>query len=265
MRDFSVVFGNDNPDEARAFQLCSAVAPYVDALKIEIYGEKFIRQIKNEIPDITIIADTKLSRIGHFNAEKSGYDGTMSKSITGFAEAGSDFIIIQLFPGPESIREAVETAHRYGTKILGLGPMTHKGADILYEHPLDKEHTLERLHKFGITDLDEKINKECQTIGEYLVVLGDYCNVDGFITPANRPNIRNRMRQLTRKLMVGTGHGRQWYDPKMPLQDQMRETYSSLGRNSGAIFATEIWRADNPVTKAQEIRNSRNEIEKSLQ
>lgn len=264
MRDYAVIFGNDHPDESRALQLCTSVAPYVDAIKIEFYPEQFIKQVKKNLPYIPIIVDAKLSHIGHLNKDNNTYDGTMSKRVTRLAESGADFIIIQLFPGPESIREAVDTANRYGVKILGLGPMTHKGGDILYEHPLDKKHTIDRLHQFGITSLDTRINEECSTIWEYLVVLADACNVHGFIVPANIPRIRNRMRQLSQKPMLGTGHGRQWYKPEMPLKEQMKETFSVLGNNSGAIFATEIWRAEDPIKSAQNIRNWRDELVSKL-
>lgn len=258
MRDYALVFGNDDPNERRALELCQSVSPYVDAVKIEIYGTPFIRKIKRTI-DIPVISDAKLSNIGHLGRGTKQYDGTISKKVYKLADAGADFIIIQMFPGHLTIQEAVDAGNRRGVKILGLPKMTHEGSNVVYDHPIDRAHVKNTLHGYDINSLDGKID-ECDTLGEYFVILGEYCDVHGFIGPANKPNFLRKMRRLTQKPIYATGLGRQWHKPRIPLREQMRETYSILDSNSGVILATEIWRASNPVQKAHEVSQWRDEI-----
>src|SRR3972149_8907085 len=119
VRDYGIIFGNDEPDRQRALELSESLSQYVDALKIEIHDLSFIREVRKKV-EIPIVADYKLAQMAFLNRANGRFEGTMSKYISQLADAGADYVICHIFPGHLSLQEAVSTAHDMGIKILGL-------------------------------------------------------------------------------------------------------------------------------------------------
>ena len=161
-------------------------------------------------------------------------------------------MICHIFPGHLTLQEAVSTAHDVGIKILGLPRMTHQGADIAFDHPLDKNFVKDKLRNYGVTSLDGRIDS-CNTLYEYFILLGEYFGVDGYIGAANSPESLRKLRSITQKPIFGTGVGRQ--RAGIPLKAQIDEAFSILGSKSALIFATEIYKDSNPIEKTKEIKS----------
>ena len=250
VKDYGIIFGNDEPDRQRALQLSESLSQYVDALKLEIYDLSFISEVRKKI-NIPIIADYKIAQIAFLNRNTGKFEGTTSKYVMQLADAGADYVICHIFPGYLTLQEAISTAHDAGIKILGLPRMTHEGADITFDHPLDKSFVKNRLRGYGITSLDSRIDN-CNTFYEYFIQLGEYFGVDGYIGAANLPESLRKLRSITQKPIFGTGMGRQ--RPEIPLKEQIDEAFSILGKKSALIFATEIYGDPNPIEKVKEIK-----------
>lgn len=256
VRDYGIIFGNDEPNRKRAFELSESISQYVDGLKIEIYDLSFIKKVRKNV-EIPIIADYKIAQMAFLNQATGKFEGTTSKYVKQLADAGADYVICHMFPGHLTLQEAVSTAHNIGIKILGLPRMTHQGADVTFDHPLDRNFIKNKLRFYGIKSLDDQIDT-CNTFYEYFILLGEYFDVDGYIGTANFPEILKKMRKITRKPIFGTGLGRQRQD--VPLKEQVDEAFSILGKKSALIFATEIYRNQNSVERAKEIKSLRDQI-----
>src|SRR3989344_9598334 len=137
VKNYGIIFGNDEPDRQRSLELSESLSRYVDALKLEIYDLSFIKEVRKRV-EIPIIADYKLAQIAFLNKTTRKFGGTTSKYVMQLADAGADYVICHMFPGHLTLQEAIFTAHDIGIKILGLPRMTHEGADIAFDHPLDR-------------------------------------------------------------------------------------------------------------------------------
>lgn len=257
IRDYALIFGNDELDPYKAFRLAQSVP--CDALKIEIHDRSFIRRLKR-VRKIPIVADEKLASIAFYDRDSSKFTGTMSKHISQIADSGADYFTCHIFTGHLSVQESVDAAHKNYIKVLGIPFMSHVGSELAFFHPLDKAHAKRVLNRYGVHSLDYRI-EGCSKFYEFLILLGEAFGVDGYIGPANNPNVLRKMRRLTTKLIVATGLGRQG---KRTVEEQMRTTYSILGRRSGLIIATEIYTHQNPKYRAKELLRIRDKIVDSL-
>jgi len=259
---YGLILANDLANSERALELSRLVAPYVDGIKIGVTtildtGISLIKKVK-ELTGKTIIADFKVADIGFWNEEKKCWEGTNAKIVEKVIDAGVDYVICHSIVGISSIQESIEVAHSKGSKVLTLPYMTHKGAELFFGHPVDINHVTEVLNKVAIKLSEEKL-KRCKTISDVIIILGDYLGVDGFIGPANNPEILKRYREFTDKEIFGPGIGRQMVSNLTP-KDQMRIFYSICGPRSAVIIGSAIYASSDPSKVAKEFSIWRNKL-----
>lgn len=238
------------PEEA--LKVSKLVAPYVDGIKIGIttildVGVSMIKETKNSTGK-TVIADFKVADIGFWNKERSSWEGTNAKIVGKVIDAGADYVICHSIVGISSIQECVEVAHAGGAKVLTLPYMTHKGAELFFHHPVDTNHVASIFENFGIPIANIR---RCKTISDVILVLADSIGVDGFIGPANKPDILKRYREFTSKEIFGPGVGRQVIG-KLTPKEQLRNFYRVCGERSAVIIGSAIYRAPSPDDAAKE-------------
>ena len=259
IRDYGIIFGNDTPGPGITdnLTLSRAIAPYVDGTKIEFYNKELVKYTRRQTKK-PVIADWKLSAIGFWDKMKEEWTGTMSKHILALKSTRADYVTCQLFPGIGS-REAVEVASRppCKLKIIGLAGMTQEYADFTFKHPLDRKYVKNVAKKYGIETLEDRIN-ECKTISDFLLVMGEEVyRVDGYIGLGNDTESLKRFRQFTDKSIFATALGRQ---SKISIKEQMRNVYDICGRKSAVIVASYIWQSKNPIERAVELKQWREEM-----
>jgi len=259
---YGLILANDltKPDEAR--KASKLVAPYVDGIKIGITtildaGVSMIRETKSSTGKI-VIADFKVADIGFWNKERSSWEGTNAKIVEKVIDAGADYVICHSIVGISSIQESIEVAHSKGGKVLTLPYMTHKGAELFFGHPIDINYVLKTAEKYGIGIPDYKIQL-LKTVCDLILLLGDYLGIDGFIGPANNPDVLKRYRELTDKEIFGPGIGRQVIGNLTP-EDQLRDFYQICGERSAVIIGSAIYAAPDPVRAAKQFMDWRSQI-----
>jgi len=243
MPDEKIVYGlilaDDVLDPEKALEVAKAAAPYMDATKLTISNCLKDLQLLSRVKKETgkpVIADSKVADIGFWNEKNRKWEGTNGKTVSTLIDAGADYITCQMFPGTSSIQECVEVAHSLGGKILTLPYMTHRGADVFFDQPINLLYTKDKLESLGIAvDI-----KRCDTISDLILVLGEYFKVDGYIGPANTPKKLIRYRQFTTKTIDGPGIGRQVIGDLTP-QKQLKIFYDTCGEDSGAIIGSAIY------------------------
>jgi orotidine-5'-phosphate decarboxylase len=259
---YGLIFGNDLTKPEEALKVSKMVAPYIDGIKIGIptildIGISMIKEVKRLTGKI-VLADFKVADIGFWSKEKNTWEGTNAKIVEKTIDAGADYIICHSIVGISSIQESIEVAHSRGGKVLTLPYMTHKGAELFFGHPVDINYVLKTIEKYGIGIPDYRI-KLLKTVCDLLIILGDYLGVDGFIGPANNPEILKRYRELTNKEIFGPGIGRQATGNLTP-KDQLKSFYQICGERSAAIIGSAIYMSPEPAKVAKEFMNWRNEI-----
>lgn len=245
--------------------MAELIGPFVDGIKIGLpaimdSGASIIRRIKNVVQR-TIIADFKIADIGFFNANSKKWEGTNSKIIERLASEGADYIICHSIIGTSSIQECINVAHNNGAKILTLPFMTHRGASLFFEHPVDLRHVEKILREEGL-EFPHSSASRCRTISDTLIVLSDLLGVDGFIGPANNPVMLRRYRMFTDKPIFGPGIGRQ--AGKATISEQLMEFYSICGPKSAAIIGSLIYMSNSPESVARDLRDTRDRITSKL-
>lgn len=266
IRNYGLILANDIVRPEEALRVSEVVAKYVDGIKIGIPttlepGLSLMKKIKERTKK-AIIADFKVADIGFWNKEKGSWEGTNAKIVERTADAGADYIICHTIVGTSSIQECVEVAHSKGAKIWTLPFMTHKGAELVFGHPLDKTFATRIFANMGINIVNERIN-ECHTISDLILVLGDHLGVDGFIGPANNLGVLRRYREFTNRGIFGPGIGRQAVG-NLTLKDQLRNFYQICGENSAVIIGSAIYQSTDPAKAANQFANWRDEIAKEL-
>ncbi len=257
IRDYGIIFANDVPEPREALKISEDVASYVDGIKIGIAttlrpGISLLTRIKKRTGKL-IVADFKVPDIG-FKRDK--WEGTNARIVGALADAGADYVTCHAFPGISSIEESVETAHEKGSKVLAIPYMSHTGAELFFDHPLDKSHAKNVLREYGI-EIGEKVEK-CSTVSDLILVLGGYFGVDGFIGPANKPDVLANYRRLTDKKIFAPGIGRQG---DIPAKYQLERLYGICGKNSAAIIGEDIYNAENPAIAAKQFSDMRDEYQ----
>jgi orotidine-5'-phosphate decarboxylase len=259
---YGLIFANDLTKPEKALELSRLVAPYVDGIKIGIVtildtGVSMIKKTR-ELTSKMIIADFKVADIGFWNKEKRSWEGTNAKIVEKAIEAGADYVICHSIVGVSSIQESIEVAHSKGGKVLTLPYMTHKGAELFFGHPIDINHITETLEKVAIKLPEEKLER-CKTMSDVIIVLGDHLGVDGFIGPANNPEVIKRYREFTDKEIFGPGIGRQAIGNLTP-KDQMKIFYNICRSRSAVIIGSAIYASSNPAEVAKEFSILRDQI-----
>lgn len=259
---YGLILANDLLEPERAKKVSKSVASYVDGIKIGIpaildVGVSMIRETKDLTGKI-VVADFKVADIGFWNKEKSQWEGTNAKIVGKVIDAGADYVICHSIIGISSIQESIEVAHSRGGKVLTLPYMTHKGAELFFGHPLNIDHVVKVFESVGIKSVESKL-KTCKTVSDLILVLGDHLGVDGFIGPANKPNILRRNREFTEKEIFGPGIGRQAVGKSTP-KDQLENFYRICGERSATIIGSAIYKATDPSEAAKNFMNWRDEV-----
>jgi orotidine-5'-phosphate decarboxylase len=277
MRNYALVLSNDVLDKDKMLDVCRMTAPFVDAVKIGITssmkpGVEVFELAKNvmavkgavgkENETVKVLADYKVADIGFYNDKKEEWQGTNEKIVRVLSESGADFITCHTIVGTSSILECVETAHKYGAGVFTLPFMTHKGAELFFYHPIDKDYTKQILQENGFGDMLGEVDR-CETMCDLILAIGEHVGVDGFIGPANNPEVLNRYRRFTQKPLWTPGIGRQDKSGRN-LEEQLRDWAKIVGPKSGAIIGSAIYGAGNPAAAAKEIMEIRDRVASDL-
>jgi orotidine-5'-phosphate decarboxylase len=217
-----IILALDLEEPIKAIELLTAVAPYIDVVKVGIplilfEGCPIFRKIKEHV-DLPILADIKLADVPHI-ARK------VSKMCFSF---GADAITVHGFVGPSTIEACVEEAG--GNKdVIVITESTHSDASLFME-------------------------SAAKTIAEIARDTG----ATGIQSPGNRPEHVSSMRQIVGEdlLIVSCGmgfqggeegkalragadfeiYGRSIYDKNNPVEEAKRlssvlRSTSDLGHN----------------------------------
>ncbi len=273
VREYGIVLANDITDPEKALQVSKQVAPFVDAIKLGLTttlpgGLELIRRVKGETSK-PIVADFKVADIGARNMTTRQFgEGSNAKIIGPAIDAGVDYVICHTIVGTSSIHEDVQVAHERGGKVLTLPYMTHEGAPLFFDQPIDLDLTLRMLsqleYKVALDNLEEiAISKKdgnwrlpYLSVSDLIFALGEDVGVDGYIGPANLPDVLKDYRKITRRQIFATGVGRQGgkLDIMFPL----------LRNRAYAIIGSDIYGVDNPAEAAERFALQRDEVVKAL-
>jgi orotidine-5'-phosphate decarboxylase len=264
IRDYAILLAVDTTDESKILRLLSSVGSLVDGVKVGIptllgCGTQIVRKMKSKI-DGPVVADLKVADIGfRKGAGTHGRDwsGTNSKIIEVAIGAGIDYVICHTIVGTSSIRECVDVAHSLGGKIITLPYMTHEGAGLFFDQPIDLEYTLGWLGKESpgakraLVDLGKRKKEETGwrsrglTTADLILVLGEEYGVDGYVAPANMPKVMSDCRRMTDRFLLAPGIGRQG--------GKIGDVYRILGPKSAAAVGTAIYGAEDPIAVCKEL------------
>jgi len=266
MKDYAVVLANDLTEPEKMLDVLKKAAPYLDAVKIGITssmkpGTGIFAKAKEIMLDKPVLADYKIADVGVLN--KNGeWEGTNAKIVKTLAEACDGvYITCHTIVGLSSIHECVEVAHPLGAKVLTLPFMSHKGAGLFFDMPLEKEYVNAELVKYGITNLAK--GPLCEKISDLILALGEHFGVDGYIGPANKPKILERYRLFTDKPVWSPGFGRQ-DETGRTLEQQIKDFAGLLGPNSRMIVGSLIYKAEDPAKAAEDVMRTRDKVISSL-
>ena len=270
-----IIFANDIVDAQKSIALSQEVAPYVDAIKIGITtalrpGVKVFEETK-KLTGKPLLGDFKVADIGMKNKQNE-WEGTNNKIVGELVRAGADYVICHTIVGTSSIQESVDTAHKYGGKVLTLPYMTHKGAEVFFDLHFAPEHAKKTLTPVGLgkvadavaeLEYKKKINTAAwrlpyTSVSDAILLIGEEVGVDGYIGPANKPAVLRDYRHLSQsKLVCSPGIGRQEEGGKSEEQ-QLAELFDAVGENCGAIIGSGIYKAPKPGEAAANYNAMRN-------
>ncbi len=270
VREYGIVLANDLTDPERALELSKQVAPFIDGIKLGLTsglppGLEIIRRIKGET-GLPIIADFKVADIGVRNKDTKQFgEGSNAKIIIPTIAAGADYVICHTTPGTSSIHEDVEVAHKHGGRILTLPYMTHEGADLFFDQPVNPDITYRRLTELGYQSAIKKLEEIAKSkmesrswrldylsVSDLVFALGECIGVDGYIGPANLPNVLKDYRKVTQRDVFATGVGRQ--------EGKLEVVFPLLRTNAYAIIGSAIYKDENPAEAAKQFSLKRDEI-----
>ena len=270
LREYCLVLAIDSRDRDEVLGLVKRVGPLVDGIKLGVptllsNSSSLVAGVKEAFAG-PVIADLKVADIGFKTEEGAGgWSGTNREIVETAVSEGIDYVICHAVVGPSSLEECVATAHSQGGGVLALPYMTHVGAGLLFDHPIDMSHTTRWLSDLGLSRLGDRIvelaqAKEVQqdwrsrnvTISDLALLLGEELGVDGYIGPANKVDVLKDYRKLTSRTVVATGVGRQG--------GNLSDVYSTLGRSSGAIVGHAIYGSPDPVSACKEFLTQRERV-----
>lgn len=242
--------------------LVASVGPKVDGIKLGVptllaNGSSIVGRIR-DLFDGPLVADLKVADIGfRTKGEGNAWSGTNRAIVEAAVSAGIDYVICHTIVGTSSIEECIATAHSLGGKALTLPYMTHRGAGLFFDHPLDMTYVSGWLDELDMKDVNEKVVELAEkkrseqgwrsssvTISDLVILLGEELGVDGYIGPANMAEVLKDYRRLTTRLVMATGVGRQG--------GTLSEVYSALGKNSAAIVGHGIYDRPDPIAACEE-------------
>lgn len=263
LREYGLVLAIDGRDRDETLRLVKSVGQLVDGIKLGVptllsNSSTIVARVK-EFFDGPVIADLKVADIGFKTGrDAGGWSGTNQQIIETIVSAGVDYVICHAIVGTSSMEECVATAHSLGGGVLALPYMTHVGAGLFFDHPIEMRYVSQSLADLGMSRLDDRIvelarAKNAQqewrsrnvTISDLALLLGEELGVDGYIGPANKVEVLRDYRKLTSRMVVATGVGRQG--------GTLSEVYSVLGKSSAAIVGHAIYDSPDPVVACKEL------------
>ncbi len=277
MKPYALILSNDivNPEEM--LRVTGAVRSYVDGVKIGITSSMvpgvdiFARARDRARDDTVILADYKVADIG-FQEKDGSWNGTNEKIIRELSTSGVNYITCHTIPGISSIEESVKTAHAHGVGVLTLPYMTHKGANLFFGMPFNnrqRKHVALEIESYGIKKgvenqwLWNDILFKVESTTDVILALGNHFGVDGFIGPANNPDVLRRYRYFTESEIWSPGFGRQDRQGR-DLETQIREWAEVVGPNSAMIVGSLIYKANDPAAAAREVMEIRDKVVSEL-
>jgi orotidine-5'-phosphate decarboxylase len=265
--EYGIILAVDSRARDEVLGLVAAVGPMVDGIKLGVptllaNGSSIVGSVK-DVYDGPLIADLKVADIGfREKGEGAQWSGTNKAIVETAVAAGIDYVICHTIVGTSSIEECVAAAHSLGGKVLTLPFMTHKGAGLFFDLPLDQDHAARWLVDLGLDRVKDRIavlaerkrleggwRAERVTVSDLVIMLGEELGVDGYIGPANRVEVLREYRKLTARLVMATGVGRQG--------GTLSGVYSALGRNSAAILGHSIYGVADPAGACEEFLKER--------
>ena len=129
-------------------------------------------------------------------------------------EAGFDAIICQGFPGPDSVRACVESAHSHGGRCFVVAEMSHPGATAFFSGG----------------------------VPEKITGMARECGADGIIAPATRPDRIRALRKMG-------GEGMLVWSPGVGVQGGDARAVADLV--DGVIVGRAITAAPDPAAQAR--------------
>jgi orotidine-5'-phosphate decarboxylase len=263
IRDYGLILAIDSQATDEILGLATKVGPMVDGIKLGVptllaQSTSIVRRIRERF-DGPLVADLKVADIGVMTKkDKVTWSGTNRAIVEAAISSGIDYVICHTIVGTTSIEECITTAHSLGGKVLTLPYMTHEGAGLFFDHPLDTAFVSEWLNELGMKRVNDVVlalaeRKRSEegwrtrkvTISDLVFLLGEEFQVDGYIAPANRADVQRDYRKLTDRLVLATGVGRQG--------GALAEVYSALGANSAAIVGHAIYDQPDPVAACKEL------------
>jgi orotidine-5'-phosphate decarboxylase len=282
VREFGIILAVDSPARTDALKLISHVGPLVDGVKLGVppllaNGTEIVRSVR-EVYAGPLLADLKVADIGikpfAAGASWSGTNRAIMETILG---AGIDYVICHTIVGTSSIQECVAVGHAMGGKVLTLPYMTHEGAGLFFDLPLDLAHASKWLDGLGIGGVKDRLAElasrkkegtqreltgetgwrtETVNVSDLILLLGEEVGVDGFIGPANHVEVLRDYRKLTSRLVVATGVGRQG--------GSLAGVFSALGSSSAAIVGHAISAATDPLAACKGVVSQRDSFVRGL-
>lgn len=272
---YEIIFANDITNSPDALQLIRQTAPFLGGVKMGITttivdGIGLIGDVRDILDDVDpgkkILADYKIADIGHWDDKGKQWDGTNRKIIERLAEAGADYVTCHTFPGITSIQECIDVGKDVGIGTLTLPWMTHKGAEVFFAMPIDKNHVQTELDALG-HNLDIS---RCSTISDVILELGEYFGVDGYIGPANKPAILDNYARFTEKPVWAPGVGRQdtlGRSTEKQMEEYILKTLGMTGSKfiiGSLIQKDQVYNEGNPAKAAEYLMMTRDNLVKKL-
>lgn len=175
-----LVLALDVAGREKALRIAAECTPFIDAIKI---GYPLVLSsglgIARELSDLglPLIADFKVADIPNTNR-------LITEQV--FA-AGFRAVICHGFPGPDTVRACVDTAHGAGGECFVVAEMSHPGAVMFFSG----------------------------AVSSRIASLAVECCADGIIAPATRPGHVSRLREVIGgKKIYAPGVGAQGGDPE---------------------------------------------------
>ena len=274
MKPYALVLSNDIADPEKMLKVTEQTRDYIDGVKIGITssmvpGVDIFKRAKEILKDKAVaahvLADYKVADIG-FKDKEGKWNGTNEKIVRTLSQAGTDYITCHTIVGISSIEESVQTAHSNGSKVLTLPYMTHKGANLFFGMPIgpmQQTHIRRELMAYGL-DYDQNLElwadvEKAKTVTDIILIFGNHFGVDGYIGPANNPEILEGYRQFTQNEIWCPGFGRQDKQGRT-LEKQIEDWARVVGPNSAMIVGSEIYKAEDPAKAAREIMEMRDRV-----
>ena len=144
--------------------------------------------------------------------------------------------------------------------------MTHRGAALFFDQPIDVQYTSRWLEKENpeanqtLLRLRDRKGAEAGwrstnlTVCDLIITLGESYGVDGYVAPANRPEVMADFRKTPSRFVLAPGVGRQG--------GRIEDVYRTLGARSAAAVGHSLFGADDPAAACRDLIRARESVSK---